>query len=174
MNEQTDSVDGVGVSMEKLKRLRKTYDKKCWCHKKTFRQFKKRNNLLNGFILLIMAVAMIVGSAGENNYMMIALTALGTLVKGWSDFKKFPNKVEMSKFAYTTYAKCLTEIDSYINGVELEDLQSFLTKMQAVEDTVIDLAPPFSQKCEEDYEKQMWKPTIDRSGSIDISVCTAV
>jgi len=163
-----DSVDRV--NKKKLLDLRSQYHKKWWCHSQRFQFFKGWNAILNGTVLLVMALAMLVDSVWKNSFAMIALTAFGTLVKGWADFKKFPNKVEMSKFAYTTYAKCLSEIDTYINGVELNDLQAFLSKMQTIEDIVIDMAPPFTQKCSQMYDKQTFTSLHrDENGSIDIS-----
>ena len=163
-----DSTDGV--NKQKLQDVRRQYHKNWWCHLQRFQFFKGWNAILNGTALLIMALAMLVGSVWENSFAMIALTTAGTLVKGWADFKKFPNKVEMSKFAYTTYAKCLIEINTYINGVELNDLQAFLTKMQTIEDIVIDMAPPFTQKCSQKYDKQNFTSLYrSENGSIDIS-----
>ena len=44
----------------------------------------------------------------------------------------------MSRFAFTTYAKALTELKTYGRGVPLEDLEGFLIKMQTLDDTIVD------------------------------------
>ena len=40
--------------------------------------------------LLVMAAGVVVGSVRENSFVVVGLTAFGTVVKGWNDFKKFP------------------------------------------------------------------------------------
>ena len=56
-----------------------------WCHR-----------LLNGLALLLMAASVAVGAVRENSLIAVGLTALGTIVKGWNDFKKFSFKVDVS------------------------------------------------------------------------------
>ena len=41
----------------------------------------------------------------EQGYAAVGLTAIATLVKGWNDFKKYTFKMDMSKFAYTSYER---------------------------------------------------------------------
>ena len=75
-----------------------------------YRVFKLRQALLNGVALLVVAAGMIAGSTCENIIVVTCLAAWGTVLKGWNDFKKFPIKVDRCQFAYTIYAKILTEL----------------------------------------------------------------
>ena len=50
-----------------------------WCH-----------GFLNALALLVIAAGVVVGSVRENSFVVVGLTAFGTVVKGWNDFKKFP------------------------------------------------------------------------------------
>ena len=59
----------------------------------------------------------------------------------------------MSRFAFTTYAKALTELKTYVRGVPLEDLEGFLIKMQTLDDTIIDLTPPLPKRCVQNYHR---------------------
>ena len=43
-----------------------------------------------------MAVGVVVGAVWQNGFVVVGLTAYGTMVKGWNDFKKFSFKVDMS------------------------------------------------------------------------------
>jgi len=79
--------------------------------------------------LLVVAAGMIAGSIFENTIVGSCLAAWGTVLKGWSDFKKFPIKVDRCQFAYTTYAKILTELRTYARGIPFNE-DSFLVKMQ--------------------------------------------
>ena len=72
-----------------------------------------------------MAAGIIAGSILENSTLVACLAAVGTVVKGWTNFKQYPFKVAMSHFAFTTYAKALTELKTYVCGVPLEDLEGF-------------------------------------------------
>ena len=38
---------------------------------------------------LVMAAAMVIGSISEDHFLVVGLTAFGTVIKGWNDFKKF-------------------------------------------------------------------------------------
>ena len=85
------------------------YHRQWWCYSHMY-PFKLRQALLNGAALLAVAVGMIAGSICENSIMVTCLAAWGTVLKGWNHFKKFPIKVDRCQFAYTTYAKILTEL----------------------------------------------------------------
>ena len=78
--------------------------------------FKFCNALFNGLALLLMAAGMIASLILENSTLVACLAAVGTVVKGWNDFKQYPFKVAMSRFAFTTYAKALTELKTYVRA----------------------------------------------------------
>ena len=86
---------------------------------------------------------MVVGSMIKGSLWVTCLSALGMAVKGWNDFKKFSIKVYMSHFAFTTYAKTLTELRNYVQGLPFDE-DAFLVKMQRLDDTITDFAPPLS------------------------------
>ena len=89
----------------------------------------------------------------DNSTLVACLAAVGTVVKGWNDFKQYRFKVTMSRFAFTTYAKALTELKTYVRGVSLEDLEGFLIKMQTLDDTIVDFTPPLPKRCVQDYHR---------------------
>ncbi|KAL9970539.1 hypothetical protein ACROYT_G022933 [Oculina patagonica] len=77
----------------------------------------------------------------------------GTVVKGWNDFKKYSFKVDVCRFAYTTYDKTLIELRTYARGLPMDELEGFLIKMQTLDDTIIDFAPPLADKYIQGYER---------------------
>jgi len=97
----------------------------------------------------------------ENSTLVACLAAVGTVVKGWYDFKKYRFKVDMSRFAFTTYAKALIELKTYVRGLPLEGLEGFLIKMQTLDDTIIDFTPPLPKGCVQDYHRQMFYQPVD-------------
>ena len=95
---------------------------------------------------------MIAGSIRENSIVVSCLAAWETVLKGWNDFKKFPIKVDRCQFAYTTYAKILTELRTYARGIPFEE-DSFLVKMQTFDDTITNFLPAISDECMQKYHR---------------------
>ena len=129
------------------------YHKQWWCRRQMFYRYKWSHGLLNGLALLLMAASVVVGAVRENSLIAVGLTALGTVVKGWNDFKKFSFKVDMCRFAYTTYEKTLIELKTYVRGLPLEEFDGFLVKMQTLDDTITDFTPPVSDRYAREYAK---------------------
>lgn len=98
-----------------------------------------------------MAAGVIVGSVLKNSVLVACLTAIGTVVKGWNDFKKFSFKVDLCRFTYTKYEKTLIELRTYVHGPPVEALDGFLNKMKTLDNTIIKFAPPVSDKCVREY-----------------------
>ena len=165
--------------LQRLDGLFAFYHRQWWCHRQMFYHFKRRHNLLNGLALLIMAAGVIVGPILKNSILVACLTAAGVVVKGWNDFKKFSVKVDMCHFTYTTYDKTLIELRTYVCGLPLEEFHGFLIKMQTLDDTITDFAPPVSDKCMYEYGRRFrYVPSKDvcypESFSLDKSSSTAV
>ena len=132
--------------LQRMDSLYAFYHKQWWCHRKVLNQYKFYNALFNGLALLLMAAGLVVGPVWNHHTLVACLTAAGTVVKGWSEFKNFSVKVGMCQFAYTTYAKVLIELRTYARGVPFEGLEGFLIKMQTLDDTIVDFTPPLP-KC---------------------------
>ena len=130
------------------------YHRQWWCHRQMFFHFKHCHAFLNGPALLVMAAGLIAGSVLENSIVVARLAAVGTLVKGWNDFKKFYLKVDMCRFAYTSYAKTLIELRTYVRGLSFDELDGFLVKMQTLDDTITDFTPPVSDACTRKYGRR--------------------
>ena len=127
------------------------YHRHWWCHRRLFYRWKRLHAWSNGLALLIMAAGLIVGPVLKNTVLVACLAAAGTLVKGWNEFKKWGLKMQMSQFAYTTYAKTLNELRMYAGGEPVAHLDGFLIKMQTLDDMVTDFAPPVPDWCVLDY-----------------------
>jgi len=123
-----------------------------WCYRQQWNRFKFYHTLLNAFALLLVATGMIVGPVLQNSTLVACLTAVGTFVKGWTDFKQYRFKLVMAQFGYTTYAKTLTELRMYARGLPPEGLQHFLIKMQTLDDIIVDLTPPITTNSLNTYQ----------------------
>ena len=117
--------------------------------------------------LLLMAAGMIAGPILENSTLVTCLAAVGTVVKGWNDLKKYRFKVDMSRFAFTTYAKALIELKTSVRGLPFEGLEGFLIKMQTLDDTIIDFTPPLPKGCVQDYHRQFFYQQVDAQCYVD-------
>ena len=161
---------GVQFQPELLQRMDSLfafYHQQWWCYRKMFNHFKFCNALFNGLALLLMAAGMIAGPILENSTLVACLAAVGTVVKGWNDFKQYQFKVAMSRFAFTTYAKALTELKTYVRGVPFEDLEGFLMKMQRLDDTIIDFTPPLPKRCVQDYYRHFVYQPVEAQCYVD-------
>ena len=137
------------------------YHKQWWYRRQSFYRFKKFNAILNGIALLIMAISVVVASVWEHSFVVVGLTSFATLLKGWNDFKKYAFKMDMCKFAYTTYEKALIELRSYVrSGMNADDLDEFLIKMQTLDDTITDFTPPVMDSYVREYEKKFRREPI--------------
>ena len=112
--------------------------------------FKRCDTLCNVVTLLILAASMIVGSVWKGSFVMVALTAAAAFVKGWSDFKKYLHKMDMCRFAYTTYEKTLIELRKVEEPMNLISTL-FLIKMQTLDELVTDFAPPVFERYKQLY-----------------------
>ena len=67
-----------------------------------------------------------------------------------------------SRFAFTTYAKALTELKTHVRGVPLEDLEGFLIKMQTLDDTIVDF-----KRCVQDYHRHFVYQPVEAPCYVD-------
>ena len=88
------------------------YHRQWWYRRQTFCHFKHCQGSLNELASLVMALSVVVAAVWKDSLIMIGLTSFGTVVKGWSEFKKFSTKMDMYRFAYTTHEKILIELKS--------------------------------------------------------------
>ena len=126
-----------------------------------FYHFKWCHGLLNGLALLLMATSVAVGAFRKESFVTVGLTALGTVVKGWNDYKNFSFKVDMCRFAYTTYEKTLIELKTYVRGLPLDEFDGFLVKMQTLDDTITNFIPPVYDRYLREYSKRFRHIPVD-------------
>ena len=86
------------------------YHRHWWCRCRQFTHFKRAHLWWNGLALLLMASGLIVGPVLKNSWVVAGLATVSTLVKGWIEFRNWDTLVQLSRFAYTTYAKTLIEL----------------------------------------------------------------
>ena len=130
-----------------------------WCRRRQFTHFKRAHLWWNGLALLLMASGLIVGPVLKNSWVVAGLSAVSTLVKGWIEFRNWGTLVQLSRFAYTTYAKTLIELRTWARSGDDGDPAAFLVKLQTLDDMVTDFVPPLTDTCRRVYEAQyLYRP----------------
>ena len=61
--------------------------------------------------------------------------------------------MDVCQFAYTTYAKTLTELRNHVRGIPFEE-DGFPIKMQTFDDTIANFSPPISDECTQKYHRR--------------------
>ena len=128
--------------VQRLDGLYAYHHRQWWCRRQQFARFKRCSTLFNALALVITAAGLIIGPVLKNSVLVASLAAVGLMVKGWIDVKKFGYKVDMCGFAYTTYEKLLTELRAYVRGLPLDEFDTFLVRQQTLEDVITDFTPP--------------------------------
>ena len=124
------------------------YHRQWWYRRQMFYKYKWYQGLFNGLALLTVAFSVLVGAV------MIGLTALGTVIKGWNEFKNFSIKMDRCRFAYTTHEKTSIKLRTYVRGFPLEEFNGFLIKLQTMDDTITNLTPPTYDNLVKQYDKK--------------------
>ena len=140
--------------MERLDKLYAYYHRQMWYRKQMYFILKQRNAVLNGLALVLMAMGMVLDAIYKKRIAMMVFVACSALLKGWLDFKRLHSKMDMCRFAYTTFKKIGLELLTFVRGLPLEDdaLSNFLITSHANEEAISDLAPPIPDRLIKQYE----------------------
>jgi len=80
------------------------------------------------------------------------ISRAGLILSAYTEAKN-KRKIEMCKFAYTSYEKILTDIRSFLRGLEFDD-ERFLDYIKVVDEIMIDMCPLYD-KFEDKYNKML-------------------
>jgi len=107
--------------LSELKALYKYYHKKYQLFKMTYKYFKKVELACNIVSVSLVVTGTIAGGVTLNPIVLRTISGAGLILKTFSEAKNFKTKIEMCKFAYATYKKILTDLRSFLRGVEFND-----------------------------------------------------
>ena len=134
-----------------LKALYKFYHKKYWLAKMTHKYYKKAELTCNIGSALLVVTGTVVGGVTLNPVVLGTISGAGLLLKTYSEAKNYKRKIEMSKFAYTSYSKVLTDLRSFMRGLKYDE-KEFLDYVKVVDEIIIDMCP-LTDKFEKKYNK---------------------
>ena len=110
-------------------------------------------------LIIIGAVA---GGLTANPAVLESIYDAGLALKTFSETKDYKRKIEMSKFAYTTYQKVLLDLRTALRGRSLNE-NDFVKELNILDDTITDFYPLVT-KLEKQYAKQFLPhPTDSKS-----------
>ena len=134
-----------------LKALYKFYHKKYWLYKESFKSFKKKDMACNIGSAVLVVTGTVVGGVTLNPIPLGTISGAGILLKTYAEAKNFKRKIEMSKFAYTSYEKVLTDLRSFMRGINYNK-KEFLDYLKVIDEIIIDMCP-LTDKFEKKYNK---------------------
>ena len=134
-----------------LKALYKFYHKKYWLAKMTYKYYKKAELACNIGSALLVVTGTVVGGVTLNPVVLGTISGSGLLLKTYSEIKNYKRKIEMSKFAYTSYSKVLTDLRSFMRGLKYDE-KEFLDYVKVLDELIIDMCP-LTDKFEKKYNR---------------------
>ena len=84
--------------------------------------------------------------------MIGSIFGAGLVLKTFPETKNYKRKIEMSKFAYSTYEKVLLDLRTTLRGGSFNK-DDFLKELNILDDTIVDFSPLVT-KFEKHYGKQ--------------------
>ena len=137
--------------IQEIKELYKYYHYKHWCHRQAFKHFKKLNLAINISSTGLIVIGAVAGGLTANPAILGSISGAGLVLKTLSDTKNYKRKIEMSKFAYTSYDKTLVSLRTSLRGgTFIKD--DFLKEMTVLDETIVDFSPLVTR-----FEKQYAK-----------------
>ena len=73
------------------------------------------------------------GGVTLNPAVLGSISGAGLILKTYSEVKNYKRKIEMCKFAYTTYEKVLTHLRSFMRGLEYNE-KEFLDHVKVLDE----------------------------------------
>ena len=112
-----------------IKELYKYYHYRYWCHQKII-------NMTSTGLIVVRTVA---GSLTLNPAILGSISGAGLALKTYSESKDYKRKIEMSKYAFTTYQKVLLDLRTILRGGSF-DKNNFIKEMNILDDTIVDFS----------------------------------
>ena len=137
--------------IQEIKELYKYYHFKLWIYQKVYKHFKKLNLLLNITSSGLIVVGAVAGGLTANPAILGRMSGAGLVLKTFSETNDYKKKIEMARFAYTSYDKTLVSLRTSLR-VGTFNRDDFLKEMTVLDETIVDFAPLVTR-----FEKQYAK-----------------
>ena len=125
--------------VDELQKLFKSYHKLWFCYKMVYSRSKKVLLALNLVSVSLVAVGSIVGGVTMNPVILGVISSAGVVLKTAMEMKNRSQKIEHAKFAFTSYAKVLSELRNFLRG-EKYNKEGYLRTLKTLDDMVIEMS----------------------------------
>ena len=102
--------------IQETKELYKYYHYRYCCYQKANTHYKKVNLASNIASAGLVIIGNVAGGVAANPIIIGTVTGAGVLLKTFCETKNYKHKIEMSKYAYTTYQKILADLKTSLRG----------------------------------------------------------
>ena len=99
----------------------------------------------------MIVIGAVAGGLTANPAILGSISGTGLVLKTLSDTKNYKRKIEMSKFAFSTYQEILLDLRTALRGGPFNK-NDFLKELNILDDTIVDFAPLVTR-----FEKQYAK-----------------
>ena len=124
----------------KLKTLYKSYHKLQMCYKWKYKKLRRLKLSLELSSIGLTSVGAIVGGITLNPIILGSLTATGIMIQAYLTKSDLHKRVDMCKFAFTSYEKVLVQLKTFLRGLPYHET-NFLTDLKVLDDIIIDQCP---------------------------------
>ena len=114
---------------------------------------KKLNLAVNLTSAALIVTGTVAGGVTLNTIVLGTISGAALMLKTFSEIKDYKKKIEMSKFAYTTYEKVLVHLRSSLRGNQFNH-PTFINELKLLDEIIIDLCPltdEFEKKCNKKF-----------------------
>ena len=111
-----------------LKDFYKHYHKKHWCFRKSFKRHKILDETLSMTGVGLVVVGTIAGGITLNPLILGIINGAGVIVSSVTKIKNYKKKIEMTRFAFTTYEKVY-----WLNCDQLLEVMNLTNKILLIE-----------------------------------------
>ena len=88
----------------------------------------------------LIVIGTVAGVLTANPAIIGSISGAGLALKIFPESKNYKRKIEMSKFAYSTYEKVLLDLRTALRGGSLNK-DDFLKELNILDDTIVDFSP---------------------------------
>ena len=139
--------------IQEIKELYKYCHYRYWCYHKAYKYFRKLNLPIDMSSTCLIAIGAVAGGLTLNPAVLRSISDACLALKTFSETKDYKRKIEMSRFAYTTYQKVLLDLRTALRGGSFNK-NDFLKELNILDDTITDFCPLVT-KFEKQYAKQL-------------------
>ena len=124
----------------KLKTLYLSYHRLQMCYKWKYKKLRRLKLSLELSSIGLTSVGAIVGGITLNPIILGSLTATGIMIQAYLTKSDLHKRVDMCKFAFTSYEKVLVQLKNFLRGLAYHET-NFLTDIKILDDIIIDQCP---------------------------------